>query len=676
VTTGSRAVFLSYASEDAEAAQRICDALRAAGIEVWFDKSELRGGDAWDQSIRKQIRSCALFIPIISRNSHSRAEGYFRLEWKLAVDRSHLITATKAFLLPVVIDATPDDDDQVPDRFRELQWTRLPGGEAPPAFGERVVRLLSPEQAPVEPAPAHPRGTPPRGTLIGASHRSRGSRYALLAIGAVLVAAAGYFALKRFAPAQGAVPAHTSPVMAASPTVSSSAVPEKSIAVLPFVDLSEKHDQEYFADGMAEEVIDLLASIPGLKVIGRTSTFQFKGKEQDLRAIGSTLGVSHIVEGSVRRSGDRLRVTAQLISARDGSHVWSATYDEPAEDTLKVQDEIAANLARALQVSVGADINLTRSSFKSVEAYDLYLRGRHAYDRFDKEGLESAAAYFQQVLDLDPASVPAAEALAVAQTDLAESGFTEPHEGFERARRSVQHALALDPNSSLAEGNLGEVNLVYDWDWVAAERHAKEALRINPRNHFALGLLGMVYEALGRWDESARLFETALTVDPLFPAWHQQLANVRCAKGNLLGAEVEQRKALQISPTLGGGHFTLGTVLLAQGKLDAALSEMQQEQPDSGRYAGLAVVYHALGRRAESDAALARQVREHAQDNADGIADVYASRGELDQAFAWLDRAYSQKESGLYAVKGDPFFKNLRADPRYKAFLRKMNLPE
>jgi len=220
------------------------------------------------------------------------------------------------------------------------------------------------------------------------------------------------------------------------------------------------------------------------------------------------------------------------------------------------------------------------------------------------------------------------------------------------------------------------VNLVYDWDWAAAERHAKDALRLKPRNHFALGLLGMVYEALGRWDESARLFETALTVDPLFPAWHQQLGYVRYAKGSLLEAEAEQRKALQISPTLAGGHFALGTVLLAQGKLEAALSEMQQEQPDSGRYAGLAIVYHAMGRRAESDAALAQQIKEHAQDSADGIADAYAYRGELDQAFAWLERAYSQKDSGLYLVKSDPFLKNLQADPRYKAFLRKMNLPE
>ena len=170
MTEPSRAVFLSYASQDAEAAQKICEALRAAGVEVWFDKSELRGGDAWDQSIRRQIKNCALFIPVVSRHTHERAEGYFRLEWKLAVDRSHLITATKAFLLPVVIDDSPDDDEQVPDRFRELQWTRLAGGETPPAVVERVQRLLSGELAPQEPrarSTGSAGASPPAGRAAG-----------------------------------------------------------------------------------------------------------------------------------------------------------------------------------------------------------------------------------------------------------------------------------------------------------------------------------------------------------------------------------------------------------------------------------------------------------------------------------------------------------------------------
>jgi len=451
---------------------------------------------------------------------------------------------------------------------------------------------------------------------------------------------------------------------------------DRSIAVLPFIDLSEKHDQEYFADGMAEEVLDLLANIPGLRVIGRTSSFQFKGRNPDLREIGTKLGVTYVVEGSVRRSADRLRVTAQLINAEDGSHVWSSTYDEPAGDALKVQDSIATNLVRALQVSVGADLQLSRSPFKSADAYDLYLRGRHAYDRFDKPGLEAAIAYFQQALELEPTATLAAELLAAAQDDMAEFGYVEPREGFERARQSAQRALRLDPNSSLAHGTLAAVQLVYDWDWAGAERNAKEGLRLKPRSHSVNGVLAMVYGALGRWDESARLFQTALALDPLFAGWHTQLSNVRVATGRLQEAEIEQRKALEISPTFGGAHYGLGLILLAQGKLEAALEQMQLEEADEGRDGGLAMVYYAMSRRPESDASLARLIREHAEDSASYIADAYAYRGERDEAFAWLERSYRQKDVGLFLIKADTLLKDLEPDPRYKAFLRKMNLPE
>jgi TolB-like protein/Tfp pilus assembly protein PilF len=451
---------------------------------------------------------------------------------------------------------------------------------------------------------------------------------------------------------------------------------DKSIAVLPFVDLSEKHDQEYFADGMAEEVLDLLAKIPELKVIGRTSSFQFKGKNQDLRAVGNALGAKYLVEGSVRKSGDRVRVTAQLIDAADGSHVWSDTYDESVGDALRIQDKIATNLVRALQVTVGADFEVEHP-FKSVKAHELYLRGRHAYDRFDKEGLESAASYFQQALDLEPDSVAAAEALTSALDDLAEFGFVAPDEGFERARHAALSALQLDPNSAMGHSTLADVHLVYEWDWAAAEREAKEAVRLKPHSHSAMGVLGMVYLALGHWDESARMLEGAIDVDPLFAEWHSQLSNVRFAQGRLDAAEAEARKMIQISPTYAGAHGWLGSILLKEGKLEEALAQTQQEQPDYGRAAVLATVYHAMGRHAESDLALAQEIKEHAQGDALGIADAYAFRGEADQAFAWLERAYRQKDGALYQFKiYSNFSGNLANDPRYKAFLHKMNLPE
>jgi TolB-like protein len=683
VTEPSHAVFLSYASQDAEAAQRICEALRAAGIEVWFDQSALRGGDVWDQAIRKQIKTCVLFIPIVSRHTHERDEGYFRLEWKLAVDRSHLMTTNKAFLLPVVVDDTREDDENVPDRFKDLHWTRLPGGETPPAFVERVRRLVSPEPA-LRPAQAASTAGPmPRAAET--THKSTRApwpvKHALLVTLGVLVSGAlAYLALYKFWVSKHQVSPPTTQATPAGASHSAFAPPAHSIAVLPFVDLSEKHDQEYFADGMAEEIIDLLARIPGLKVIGRTSSFQFKAKSPDLRAVGSTLGVNYVVEGSVRKSGDQLRVTAQLISAQDGSHLWSETYDKPVGDALKVQDQIAANLVRALQVSVGgADSGYAeRRAFKSAEAYDLFLRGLHASDRYDKEGFESALAYFQQALELDPTSVAAAECLAQTQAIIAAFGYVDPAEGFERARQSAQHALALDPKSSLAYATLSAVHLIYEWDWAAAERDAKESLRLEPHDAGNNGNLGDVYRALGRWDESARLYETAISLDPLDPIWHSHLRRVRYLTGRLHEAEAEARKVLQISPTYDSGHSALGFVLLAQGKLDAALAEMQQESGEE-RDLGLAVVYHALGRRAESDSALSLLVRDHAHDNALQIALVYGYRTELDEAFVWLYRAYRQKDADLWDIRPvqvDPLMKTFTHDPRFAAFLRRMNLPE
>jgi TolB-like protein len=664
VTEPSHAVFLSYASQDAEAAQKICEALHAVGIEVFFDQSELRGGDAWDQKIRHEIHDCALFIPIVSQHTQERLEGYFRHEWKLAIERIHHMAEQKAFLVPVVVDGTRDQEAFVPDAFRAVQWTRLPGGDTPPAFVERIKRLLSPELSPLS---AVSGAAPGLREPVRATWRSMPVLLAIVAV--VVCAALAYFFADKFW-----ISKHLTPTPAAF------APPAHSIAVLPFVDLSEKHDQEYFADGMAEEIIDLLARIPGLKVIGRTSSFQFKAKSPDLRAVGRTLGVNYVVEGSVRKSGDQVRVTAQLISTQDGSHLWSETYDKPVGDALRIQDQIAANLVRALQVSVvGADSGYAeRRAFKSTEAYDLFLRGLHASDRYDKEGLESAVAYFQQALELDSTSVPAAEWLASTQWIIAGFGYVDPAEGFERVRRSAQRALALDPKSSLAYAALSNVHYMYDWDWAAAERDAKEALRLEPHDAGNNGNLGDLYRALGRWDESARLYETALSLDPLDPMWHSHLGRVRYLTGRLHEAEAEARKVLQISPTYDGGHSALGFVLLAQGKLDAALAEMQQESGEEGDL-GLAAVYHALGRRAESDTALSRHIRDHAQHYARDIALAYGYRTELDEAFAWLDRAYRQKDADLWNIKlvqADPLMKTFTHDPRFGAFLRRMNLPE
>jgi TolB-like protein len=333
VTDPTHAVFLSYASEDADSARRICDALRAAGIEVWLDRSELRGGDAWDAAIRSQIRTCFLFIPLISASSRARAEGYFRLEWKLAVDRSHQMAADRAFLLPVVIDGTHEGDARVPEKFWEVQWTRLPRGETPPAFINRVQRLLSPasphspsadpvgasrgrrsdasrntDAAPA-PAPAPPPATAPAPELTRPRLSSR-ARVGLLVVGLAVILGIGYWSIDRF---RAAPP----PSAAPTPRVTAAPMSEQSIAILPFIDMSEKKDQEYFSDGISEELIDLVTRGTSLRVPARTSSFFFKGKQVTIAEIAKALAVTHVLEGSIRKSGNTIRVTVQLIRAAD-----------------------------------------------------------------------------------------------------------------------------------------------------------------------------------------------------------------------------------------------------------------------------------------------------------------------------------------------------------------------
>jgi TolB-like protein/Tfp pilus assembly protein PilF len=462
-----------------------------------------------------------------------------------------------------------------------------------------------------------------------------------------------------------------------SPNTNSMTTPltDRSIAVLPFVDMSEKQDQGYFADGMAEEVVNLLTSVPGIRVIGRTACSQFKGKSEDLRRIGSVLGAAYAVEGSVRRSGNRLRVTAQLIGTQDGSHLWSGSYDKDFDEVIKIQDQIAAGLVRALQVAVGVDLP-SRPILKNALGYDLYQRGRHALDRFDKVGFESAAGYFEQALALDPSALRAAESLALVHIYIAEWGYAPPREGFERARTSCERVLKLDPMSGMAHAQLAFMYAIYDWNWAAAVGEVQRALALDPRDPGILVTAGIIHLALDRLDEAAGFFNAASALDPLGAVSHGELGTIYYRSGRLAEAEAEFRRALDISPTYLWAHWSLGTVLLMAGRLDAALSQMQQATPDCGSDAGLALVYHAMKRNAESDAALARATKADAGRWAYGIAEVHAYRGEIDRAFTWLDRAYRQKDVVLYRIKGDPLLRKLEPDARYKTFLRKMKLPE
>jgi adenylate cyclase len=668
VTDPGRAVFLSYASQDAPAAERLCNALRSAGIEVWFDQSELRGGDTWDALIRRQIKGCYLFVPMISANTQLREEGYFRREWKLAADRTNDMAGARVFLLPVVIDGTPDSEALVPEKFREVQWTRLPQGANTDAFVEHVRRMIAPES--IASTSAIPR-SPPKSTPSSSISPSAApapspptSRSVLpWVVSVVLILGIGYYVGERFLVSKDAVPA--------AKTMS-----DKSIAVLPFVDMSENKDQDYFADGMAEEVLDQLVKVPQLRVISRTSSFQYKGKTTDARAIGAALGARYLVEGSVRKSGNKLRITAELIDAQDGSQRWADRYDRDIGDVLKVQDEIAISLVRALEVSVGAFELPARTTVRVPAAYDAYLRARRAADQFNEKGFKEAIDDYREALRLDPQFAPAAAALAMLQTNLGEWGYLPVDTAFREAKTSADLAIRLDGTLAMPHAILALTHVLYDWDWQAARNELAKAAALQPRDPISEWAAGQLSVAEGNWDEAISHLNASLALDPLSAGTYYVLSGALVRAGHLDEAEAAIRKALQISPSYAWAHYQLGNVLVLRGKLSDALTVFQDERDPEAHLYGLALAHYALGHRQASDAAFEQLTKLAAGDWAFGIATVHAYRGEVDQAFEWLARAYAQKDVDLSVFKGDPISAKIWPDPRYKAFLRKMNLPE
>jgi TolB-like protein/DNA-binding winged helix-turn-helix (wHTH) protein len=515
-----------------------------------------------------------------------------------------------------------------------------------------------------------PAAEPARATLSEPKTGSPWRRFAIL-LSIALVLALGYVVVDKFW-----LSTHVTTAERQS-TVTSTVAGDKSIAVLPFVDMSEKKDQEYFADGMAEEIIDLLATIPTLRVIGRTSAFQFKGTQQDLRTVGAKLGAAYLVEGSVRRANERVRVTVQLSDTRDGVHRWSQTYDRPAGDVLQVQDEIAVQVARALELGVGADRPQLRQRFKNDEAYDLYLRGLYAVDRNDVDELAAAVTFFQQAIDIDPTFSDAAVALSFTYWSQANQGMVLPTVGHEKARRAAEYAVKIDPASGLSHAILGAIHTKYDRDWTAADREFKKALALAPHDGIVLVLAARLPLALGRYAAARRLIKESIVYDPLSAASYQQLFYVELFSGHLAEAEAAARRVVEISPAFDWGHMQLGLSMLLRGDHEAALVEMTRDSNAMARAQGLAIVYHTLGRNDESNAALRKLLAEGSDTLPYVIAEVYAYRGERDQALTWLERAYTLRDPALAGiVLGDPCLKNLKDDAQFKAFLRKMNLQE
>jgi TolB-like protein/Flp pilus assembly protein TadD len=656
-------VFLSYASEDTAAAERIATALRAAGIEVWFDKSELRGGDAWDHKIRRQIRDCVLFVPIVSANSEARTEGYFRLEWDLADQRSHMIVRNRAFIVPVCLDGTPESNAGVPESFQRAQWTRLPGGETSPAFIERLTRLLSPEKTPA-PDPARSASSVLASTALaprGLIRRRTGLLYGAIAVAVLL--ALGYFALERLNRSKPSVPGTA------------------SVAVLPLANESGEASQQYFSDGISEDLITALSQFPGLKVIGRTSAFQFRDSKEDSRSIGTKLGVAHLLEGSVRRSGEMVRVSAELIDTADGSTQWSERYDRPYKDLFALQDEITRAVAGALRAKLlpgeHAAAQSERPPGGSLEAYNAVLQGRFYLSRRREADYRKAIESYMQAIELDPRYALAWSELSLAWTDLG-TYFLEgapTQEAYAKARAAADRALALSPDLASAHIARGHLLQIVDLDWRGAKAELRRAMELAPNDGEAKFYSGQQLATFGQVEPAIELTRQALATEPLRAEWYKWLAYYLSALNRLDEAERAIRRAIELQPASAVFHYALTIIEVQRGNVQAALGAAQQEPPGGWQDVTLALARQIGSDRGAADAALRTLIDKGANSYAYQIAQVYALRNDPKATFEWLDRALSNRDPDIGGLLSDPFILRYKDDPRFAAFCRNVGLP-
>ena len=1080
MSDSGKAVFLSYASQDAEAAKRLCEALRAAGVEVWFDSDGgLEQGDEWDAKIRRQIKECVLFIPVISANTQAREEGYFRLEWDMAAERARSIASGVAFILPVVIDDTKEPAALVPDRFRAVQWTRLPGGVLTPDVKARFLKLWSHRTGALKEEATR---TPNRTTLPDRPAPARAGRYVLAFAALALVAGAGWWLLRRpdapvttqptavvsearqlvakaweqmnkpemsrtelsiadslcqqaakldasdaevwaawsqvdtwlcyhnfeYTPARResarnkaaqalkinpssfegrlaqacylvrnggdrALPLRSgeaeillqallverpdeprsllalgilqrnldrfgearltlgrltrNPAFAAlgwaeigfanlqagdwaaaekaadqslalqsfwinqavkiilllewrgdlasakkmvdqmtameiqedyaihlvmqlylwrrepqqalelaagiprdwllsngfngplgwwtgqaeqmagraeaakvrwraalklveqrlsespssaplilwrgmllaalgeraesegalklaremgardlwnyyrvqceilnghpdaaldllektaranpanlpvatlrlepiydplreqprfkallatqerDPRASPPAGPStliqvvgapdsKSVAVLAFANLSDDKANEYFSDGISEELLNVLAKVPGLKVSARTSAFYFKGKEVPIPEIAQKLGVAYVVEGSVRKAGDKVRVTAQLIKAADGFHVWSDTFTRDLKDIFAVQDEIAGLIAKALELKIS---RASAETTVNPEAYQLLLQARHFAQQQKNEASMQALDYYHRVLTLEPGSALAWAELAKVYIQLARFNGMPTAEGMRQARAAARRALELDPDQPIGLDALAWVQRTADWDWRGAQKSFQRALELAPANPLIMSDAAVLYFNIGRIDEACALVQGAAKLDPLNGPVQIVAGDILTVAGRPEEGVPHLLKGIALTPEVEEfrSHLAYGLAHLgrfAEAKAMAAL----EPNPDYRLY-GQGMVASLQGDRPAYLAARAELVARAGVDMSTYIATLYACGHDNDQAFAWLDRAYARRESGMAWTKTDPYLKNLHADPRWALLLNKLGLAD
>lgn len=650
-SAATRVAFISYASADRAVAEALTAHLEQHGLSCWMAPRDVPAGAQYADAIVRAINEARALVLVLSRESIGSSHVGKEVE---------RASSKKKQIIAVRLDGAPLTP-ALEYFLSESQWIDVAADGREKAFGKLADALAQGPRAPGSAPSAIAAAAPRRRLLLAA---------AAVATVAV-VAAAAYFALRS---------AHPAPTTAATSAATAAVATEKSIAVLPFVDMSQAHDQEYFADGMSEQILDLLAKIPGLKVIARTSSFQFKGKAEDVRVVGEKLGVATVLEGSVRKAGDRLRITAQLIRAADGSHLWSEVYDRQVSDVFRTQDEIADAVVAALKVSLLGAPAPRAAPTSNTEAYALYLQGLAHSQRYTRTDSEQAIQFFRRAVALDPNFAQAWSSLAseISSVGVFGTSSTGASVDFEQIAQQVtvaaRRALAIDPK--LADAHVAIAGLVFfDHDTAAAERELKSALEIEPDNANALDLSIYLSIASGHLDDAERYARRLIARDPLSIDPYRGLGTALWFNGRPAEAEAVFRQVIAIRPDADSMHYRLVLVLLSEGRAAQALAEIAAEPSERWRTIGQVMVLDGVGRRAEADKILAG-LQFAGVGWSYQLAEVYAHRHDPDLAFKWLDAAARARDPGMYSyLKCDPMLADLRSDPRYQALLAQLNLP-
>jgi TolB-like protein len=656
-----RDVFVSYASPDAEIASAVVRALERCGLSCWIAPRDVTAGANYAESIIQAINASRVLLLILSVHSMASKHVGREVERASSKNKSIITLRTDSAVLPAALEYF----------LSESQWVEL-GAEGADEAVAKIVPAVQGQLAP--PAAVAGRPAPARegGRRKG---RARAKLLTLLAAAACVFAGIALLTAKNPRPAANAP---SLPPAAAQPSLNAvtaaAAIPEKSVAVLPFVDLSEKHDQDYFSDGLTDELIEQLGRVPGLHVPARTSSFYFKGKAATIAEVGKALGVAHVLEGSVRRSGNTVRITAELIDVPSDSHAWSQTFDRQLDDIFKIQDEIAAAVVQQLKVALSgtpSQLGATRNS----QAYTLYLQARHACGHETVEDLNRGVSLFEQAITLDPNYALAYAWLADCHGRRVGNGLDTDGVGYAKARAAAERAMALEP--SLPDGyvKLGMARMQYGLDWATASAMAKKALALDPNNPQALELSGHIAVAVGTLADAESDFRRAIEQDPLNLQYRRYLGRALYYDNRLPEAEAALRRILDLDPDATVAHYELGRVLLARGDLPGALAAFKAETGNAWGLFGLPLVYSALKRADDSQAALQALLAQSAGAEFQ-VAETYAYLGQAQLAFEWLDNARTRHDPGVVWVRGDPLLRSIVKDPRFARFLRSVNLPD